>query len=141
MLQPWMGSDFTNDDLVKESSVVNDYTHVLLKKDSTEGQNIYLVESTPKPGTAVIWGKIVRWVRQNDFVPLKEEYYSDRGKLVKVLEFSDVGPVSDRVIPLTWTMVPVNKKGFSTTIRLVDVQYNQPVDENIFTLQNLKKVE
>ncbi len=139
MLQPWMGSDFANDDLVKESSIVNDYTHKIIEKNLED--DFYVVELDPKPDAAVIWGKIIRWVRIEDFVPLKEEYYNENGKLIKVLEYSDIAQVSDRVIPRTWKMIPINKPGFSTTIHLVDVQYNQPIDESTFTLTNLKKVQ
>ncbi len=141
MLQPWMGSDFANDDLVKESSIVNDYTHKIIKKETLEGQSTYIIELIPKPNAAVIWGKIVRFIRKDDYVPLKEEYYSDDGKLVKVLEYSDIAKVSERIIPRIWKMTPVHKPGHSTTVQLIDVQYNQPIDEQIFTLMNLKKIQ
>lgn len=141
MLQPWMGSDFANDDLVKESSLVHDYTHQLIDQEERNEEIYYVIELTPKAGAAVIWGKIRRWVNADNFIPLREEYYSDKGDLIKVLEFSDVAQVSDRMIPRTWTMTPFNKSGYSTTIRLVDVQYNQPIDDAIFTLTNLKKIQ
>ena len=141
MLQPWMGSDFANDDLVKESSIVNDYTHKILSMGKIDGALVYKIDFTPKPDAPVIWGKMIRWIRKNDYIPLKEEYYSDNGKLIKVLEFSDIGPVSDRTIPRTWTMTPVNKTGYSTTIHLVDVQYDQPIEEETFSLMNLKRVQ
>lgn len=141
MLQPWMGSDFANDDLVRESSIVNDYTHKILKEEIWNGQKVYIIQLLPKPAASVIWGKIILSIRKGDDVPLREEYYSDKGKLIKVLEFSDIEKVSGRVIPRLWKMTPVNKPGHSTTIRVVDVQYNQPLDQDIFTLINLKRVQ
>ena len=139
MLQPWMGSDFANDDLVKESSIVNDYNHTIAGEEKIDGNLCYKIQLIPKEGASVIWGKIMLWIRKNDFLPLKEDYYSERGKLIKVLEYSDIGVVSDRVIPKTWKMSSLIKPGHSTTIKLVDVEYNNPIDEDIFTLQNLKK--
>jgi len=141
MLQPWMGSEFANDDLVKESSIVNDYTHTIVSEKEVDGRPLCVIEFIPRPGAAVIWGKILRWVRKDDFVPLKEKYYNERGKLIKELVFSDIEQVSDRMIPKTWTMTSMIKENHITTIKLIDVQFNVPIDENIFTLTNLTKVQ
>ena len=141
MLQPWMGSDFANDDLVKESSIVNDYDHQLVSITSLDNEVAYKIELTPKSSAAVIWGKRIQWIRLEDFVPLKEEYYDDKGELIKILTYSDIGKVSDRTIPRVWTMRSFIKPGFTTTIELKDVEYNLPLQNNIFTLQNLKKIQ
>jgi outer membrane lipoprotein-sorting protein len=141
MLQPWMGSDFANDDLVKESSIVNDYTHRIIREDHVLGDTFYVIELLPKPGAPVIWGKIVRYIQKDTYLPFREEYHNEQGKLIKVLEYWNVGSVSDRKIPLIWKMIPINKPGFQTTIRLLDVQYNKPVDEQTFSLSHLKKVQ
>src|SRR3990172_4347313 len=129
MLQPWMGSDFTNDDLVKESSIINDYTHKVLATITLDDQPVYQVEALPKPDAAVVWGKIVFWVRRSDFVPLKQEYYSERGELVRVMTFSDIRPMGGRTIPTRWEMRPLSKPGNVTTIILKNVVYNCPFDD------------
>lgn len=139
MLQSWMGSDFANDDLVKESSVVNDYTHKIVEEMVVDGKPVYKIEFIPKPDAAVIWGKLFMWIRKDDFVPIKEEFYNEKGKLIKVLEYSNIAQVSDRVIPKTWKMRSIIKEDQETTIELIDVKYNEPVDDNIFSLVNLKK--
>jgi len=141
MLQPWMGSDFANDDLVKESSIVNDYTHNILAEEEVDGDIVYRIELIPKPEAAVTWGKLVYWIRKNDFVPLREEFYSDRGKLIKVLEYSGIKRMSDRVIPTIWKMIPLTKEGHQTIIEVKDVEYNQPIDEDIFSFANLKRTK
>lgn len=141
MLQPWMGSDFANDDLVKEGSVVHDYTHKILSEIDIAGESVYQIELQPNPHAPVIWGKVVKWIRKKDFVPLKEEYYNEKGKLIKILEYSDIGKVSDRTIPKTWTMSSMVKPANSTTIKLVDVKYNQPINEKIFSLTHLRKIQ
>ena len=139
MLQPWMGSDFTNDDLVKESSIINDYTHRILPTVPLDGQSVYQIEAIPKPDAAVVWGKIVYWVRSSDFVPLKQEFYSERGDLVRVMTYADVRPMGGRTIPTRWEMRPVAKPGNVTTIVMKEVAYNRPVAEEIFTQRNLQK--
>ena len=59
MLQPWKGSDFTNDDLVKESSILDDYTHKVVGATAVNGQDAYQVEATPKPDAPVVWGRVL----------------------------------------------------------------------------------
>jgi outer membrane lipoprotein-sorting protein len=139
MLQPWMGSDFTNDDLVKESSIINDYTHKILATVTLDSQSVYQVEAIPKPDAAVVWGKILYWVRSSDFVPLKQEFYSERSELVRVMTYADVRPMGGRTIPTRWEMRPVAKPGNVTTIVMKEVAYNRPVAEEIFTQRNLQK--
>lgn len=138
MFQPWMGSDFNNDDLVKESSIVYDYTHKIVAKKEIASHMIYKIELNPRPEAAVTWGKLFLWVRRSDFVPLREEFYNEHGKLIKVLEYSKIKKMSDRKIPTVWKMSSNTKKGNVTTVEVVDVVYNELLDENIFTLSNLK---
>lgn len=140
MLQPWMGSDFANDDLVKESSIVHDYTHQVMATEIKDGHKIYQIEMSPKPDAPVIWGKVLRWIREDD-VPLKEQYFNESGKLVKELAYSDIGLVSDREIPRTWVMRSLIKEGHSTTIKLIDVTYNKPIAPSIFTRAYLKRIQ
>ena len=138
MLQPWMGSDFTNDDLVKQSSAIDDYVQKVLGQETVDGQTLWKVEALPKPDAAVVWGRIIYWVRR-DFIPVKQDYYSDRGDLVRVMSFGDIRPVGGRTIPARWEMKPLGKPGNSTTVMVKDAVYNVPVDDEIFTQRNLQK--
>ena len=135
MLQPWMGSDLTNDDLVKSSSIVDDYTHRMLREED----GAWVLELLPKPESAVVWGKILYWVQKGDFVPLKEEFYDERGTLVRTMTFSDVKPVGGRSIPTRWQIRPADKPGNSTTFVIRSAVYDRPVDPEIFTQRNLQK--
>ena len=139
MLQPWLGSDFTNDDLTKESSIVTDYNHRLLGEKKVNGDDAWQVEGLPKPDAAVVWGKIVYSVRKNDYVPLKLEYYDERGDLIRELNYLDIRVMNGRLIPTRWEMVPVTKPGKKTTISVKSITYNQPVNSDVFSLRNLKQ--
>lgn len=139
MLQPWMGSDFSNDDLVKESSVIEDYKHNLVATEEFNKQSVYRIELIPKPEAAVVWGKLVYRVRVSDLMPIKLEYFDERGRLIKTLIFSDVRQIGDRLIPTKWQMFPTAKPENSTTVRIKKVTFNQPISEKIFTLRNLRK--
>ena len=139
MLQPWMGSDFTNDDLVKESSILDDYTHKVLAVATPEGDSVLQIEATPKPEAAVVWGRIVYSVRRSDNMPLKQEFFSEPGELVRVMTFTDVRSVGGRTLPARWEMRPVAKPGHVTVVVLKDAVFNQPVSEEVFTQRHLQK--
>lgn len=139
MLQPWMGSDFTNDDLVKESSLLDDYRHRIVAADTAAGAPVYVVESIPKPDAAVVWGRIIMRVRQADFLPVREEFYDERGKLVRVMTFSNIRPLGGRTIPTTWEIRPTAKPGNATTLVMTRATYDTPIPGEIFTQRNLEK--
>ncbi|HKQ29668.1 MAG TPA: outer membrane lipoprotein-sorting protein [Burkholderiales bacterium] len=139
MLQPWMGSDMTNDDLVKESSVVEDYTHTLRGTEDIEGAKAYVVESIPKPEAAVVWGKLVYKVRIADRIPLKQEFYDERGELIKVMSFMDVRALGGRTIPTRWQMQPIAKPQNRTVFVLKQITFDTPIAPEIFALRNLQK--
>ena len=139
MLQPWMGSDLTNDDLVKSSSLIDDYTQTILREEASGGAAAYVLELVPKPEAAVVWGKILYWVRKSDFIPLREEFYDERGSLVRVMTFSGVKPVGGRSIPTQWEIRPSDKPANSTTFTIKSAVYDRPMDPEVFTQRNLQK--
>jgi outer membrane lipoprotein-sorting protein len=140
MLQPWMGSDFANDDLVRESSVVYDYDHKLLSTEKVDGQDVWVVELTPKPHAGVVWDKRIMRIRPRDCIPLREEFYGKDNRLIKTLRYSKIKKISGRLIPTHWEMISEVKKGHRTIIEVDEkVVYNNPVKENTFSLQNLRK--
>ena len=139
MMQPWMGSDFTNDDLVKESSLVDDYVHRVLNTETTAGGPVYVVEAVPKPDAAVVWGRLVLKARKADFIPVSEEFYDERGQLVRVMTFSDVRSLGGRIIPTRWELRPTAKPGNWTALVLKRALYDAPIDAEVFSQRNLQK--
>jgi outer membrane lipoprotein-sorting protein len=139
MLESWMGSDFTNDDLVRESSLVNDYDH-RIDGEATQGGNVcYRIIATSKPNAPVVWDRIVLYVRKSDAIPRREEYYDDKGKLQKVLSFDEIRETSGRVYPMRWSMVSVNKTGHETVLQFTKLALDQPIPNSIFTQENLRQ--
>jgi hypothetical protein len=140
MMQPWMGSDFTNDDLVKESSLADDYTHRIIGSDTVgAGTPSYIVESIPKPDAPVVWGRIVLRVRKADFLPVREEFYDERGTLVRVMRFSDVRSLGGRTVSTRWEMRPVGKPEHVTTVVMTSATYDAQIPADVFTQRNLTK--
>ena len=78
MLQPWMGSDFTNDDLVKESSYVDDYDQQIVGTETRAGETVQKIELIPHPQAPVVWGKVIYWVRKDD-LPVEEQFLDEHG--------------------------------------------------------------
>ncbi len=141
MLQSWMGSDFTNDDLVKESSIVTDYTHKFLGEEEEAGFMAFKLELTPKPDAPVVWDKLIEWIRKDDYVPLKVQYFNERGELIRTMIFSDIKKIGDRVYPAKMELLESKKPGNSTILILSDATFDRAVKKSVFTKQNLKRAK
>ena len=141
MMQSWMGSDFTNDDLVRESSIVKDYTHKLLGEETIDGYLCYKAELIPLENAPVVWGKVLMWVSKKDFLWLKAEFYDEDGALVNTETLSDVKKMDDRVIPTRMEMIPADKKGQKTIMIFEDTKFDVPLKEDFFSIQNMKKIK
>ncbi len=140
MLQSWMGSDFTNDDLVKESSKVDDYTHSILRKEKYDGYDCYVIESIPKPDAGVVWGKIISWISEKEFYQLKAEFYDEDDYLVKTFLGIEIKKMDDRTIPTHWEMIPEDKPGEKTIMIYEKIDFNIDVKESFFSEQNMKRI-
>lgn len=142
MMQSWMGSDFTNDDLVKESSIVEDYQHQIVGQDTLQGYACHKIEMTPKPDAAVVWGKVLIWISIEEYYQLKAEYYDEDGELVQTMHLYDIQQLGDRKIPTRLEMIPADadKEGQKTVLLYEDAEFNMDIDDSFFSQQNMKRV-
>lgn len=129
MMQSWMGSDFTNDDMAKESSIVDDYTAVLKSEDTQK----YTLTLLPKEEAAVVWGKIVMEVEKEHFVPLQAMYYDEEGTQQRILYYSDVKVVGSRYFPTVMTLIPQDRENSKTVVKFDEVNFEALIDESRFT--------
>lgn len=141
MTQSWMGTDFTNDDLVKEASSVSDYDHKLLGKETITDKECYKIEMNPKPSAAIVWEKVIVWIDSEDFLQLKAEFYDEDGELVNIMNSGEVKVLGGRKITSKIEMLPVNKKGNSTIIIYNDIIFDKPINDNFFTTRNMKQLK
>jgi len=139
MLQSWMGSDFTNDDLVKTSSLSRDYTHQEEGQDTLRGEAVTKIVCHPKPDAPVVWGKVRLWLRTKDAVPLRQEYFSEHGELLKVMDGTDVRTIGEHTIPTTLTMTLPKKPTDHTTMRFEDPVFDKAIADSVFTQENLQR--
>ncbi len=139
MLQSWNGSDFTNDDLVRESSLVDDYTMKILGEEIVDDVLCWKIGLTPKPEAPVVWGSIHHWIRKIDYLPARTEYFDEKGTRVRTMSYSEIGRFGKRTIPTKWLMINDSKKGHSTEFKYLDISFDVSISDRIFSLQELER--
>ena len=140
MSQSWMGSDFTNDDLVRGVSTVDDYTHKLLESETVDGHECHVIEMIPLPETPVVYEKVVYWVAAEYYLPVKVENYDEFGDLVSTINFREIKTMDGRMFPTVWEMTPHDRSGHQTILTTTAADFSIDLDQGFFTLQNLTRV-
>jgi outer membrane lipoprotein-sorting protein len=139
MLQSWNGSDFTNDDLVRESNLNRDYSQKIVGEEKIDNEICWKIGLTPKPDAPVVWGKLFYWVRKSDFLSARIEYYDEKNTLVRHMEFSNYSEFHDRKIPAKWTMVNDSKPGHETRIEILEMKFDIKISDRTFSFRELEK--
>lgn len=140
MQDSWMGSDFSNDDLVKQSSIIDDYRHSFLEYPSKDFHKIQLI---PKPGAPVVWSKVIIYSRKKDSLPVKEEFYDHKGRLKKIMLLTNIKKMGGRVIPSRMVMGTVRngKVKSKTTMIYLSLKYNLKLKSRIFSRLQMRKYQ
>ena len=141
MSQSWMGSDFSNDDLVRESSSIDDYGHRILRDEKYQGRNAWVLELVPKPESSIVFGKVLIWVDKELFIQLKIENYDEDDSLASSILFSDIRNIGGRMLPGTLEMIPADKNSHKTILKYDNARFNLPIQDSFFSVQNLKNVK
>ncbi len=137
MMGSWMGSDFTNDDLVKESSLLEDYHARFTDEPGPPGS--FAIELIPKAETPTVWARILLWVEPKGLLPLREDYFDEKGEKVRTLLFKEVKTMGGRTFPTVMELQPLRKPGHKTLVRYIDLRFDEPLPPSVFTLQNLRR--
>ena len=140
MSQGWMGSDYTNDDILRESSVINDYTHEIVGEEMVAGRLCYKIKMIAKEEAAVIWGSQIRWIDKKDFLLLKAELYDEDNYLVRTELGEDVKTMDGRLIPTRLELIPAEEEGHKTIVEIKEIEFNKPINDSFFSQQNMKRV-
>ncbi|MBT8407903.1 MAG: outer membrane lipoprotein-sorting protein [Deltaproteobacteria bacterium] len=139
MAASWMGSHFTNDDLVKESRMADDYTFKITFSGEMEGQEIVEVTCYPKPDAAVVWGKVLVRALRQEYLPLSIKYYDEDLRLARTMTFSQVSQLGGRLLPAVVAMVPEDKPEESTVIHYKEIDFDIDLKDDFFSLRTLQK--
>jgi outer membrane lipoprotein-sorting protein len=140
MSQGWMGSDYTNDDILKESSLVNDYTHEIAGEEIIGDRLCYKIRMVAKENASVVWGHQFRWIDKKDLLVLKAELYDEDGYLVRTELGSEIKLMDGRYIPTMLELLPSDEKGNKTVVIIKEIKFNVPIEDSFFSQQNMKRV-
>ena len=139
MSSSWMGSHFTNDDLVKQSRMAEDYTFSITFEGMREEKNIVEITCFPKKNAAVVWGKVVVTVYRDDFIPLNMIYFDEDLQLSRTLDFKNIKMMGGKMIPTQMVMIPLENPGESTTVQWEEMEFNPNLDDEFFSLRKLQQ--
>jgi outer membrane lipoprotein-sorting protein len=137
MLGSWMGTDFTNDDLVKESSLRKDFTARIERR--SEAPPGWWLTLDVKPGVVGRWARIDVLV-SDERLPVEERHYDRKGRLARTMRFDDVMVLGGRRLPAHIALVPADTAGQRTDMRYLDVQFDTPLPDDTFSLSRLERV-
>ncbi|MDH5445551.1 MAG: outer membrane lipoprotein-sorting protein [Gammaproteobacteria bacterium] len=139
MMGSWMGSHFTNDDLVKESRMEEDYVPRISFEGKRDGKQVILFELKPKPDAAVVWGKMELMVTLPDYLPVYEKFYDEDQNLARTIVFEKIKTLSGKLRPSVMRLTPADKPDEYTVFIYEKLQLNIPVKDSLFSLSNLKR--
>lgn len=140
MAQSWMGTDYSNDYLVKQSSLTSDFDNTIEKDSTIDSQLCWKVILTPKENAAVVWGKVVLFIDKKNYLQLRNEYYDEDGTLLNVVSTSKIQKMGGRLIPTVFEMVPTDKPGNKTIIIYESVEFDKGLEDAFFTTTSMKQL-
>ncbi len=138
--QSWMGSDFTNDDLINQSSIVVDYKHEMVSQALVDGVETWVIDAIAKKDAPVVWSKIRLWISKASYNQRKIEFYDEFGELINTLSTWDVQALGQRMIPTRLIMAPADKAGHKTVITYQAAEFDFDIDTSFFSLANMKEL-
>ena len=145
MLQPWMGSDFTNDDVVRDSSLVDDYVPRTLGRRDLNGISLVGLELIPNEEAPVVWARVELWIEEGSWAPREFIYFDedDAGgfEAIRVMKLSEIHDVQGRPLPHLWEMIPHDKPGHTTTMRIEEAVFDEPMEDRLFSQEHLRRAE
>lgn len=139
MLQSWMGSDFTNDDVVRADSLVVDYTHAITEEPIVDGVPYWVIEAIPKPDAPVVWGRVVFTVRKQDLVADRADFYDEDGSLAKYYRTYDIEDVEGTRVATRFTMFDLTRPGHRTTLRYDRITFEPEIDQRTFSVRHMQR--
>ena len=135
----WMGSHFTNDDVVKDSSFETDYRSTISFQGERGGHRVIELTSTARPDAAVVWGKVLTEIDGKTLAPLAQRFYDEGGALIRTMVFDQPKTLGERVVPMRMRLQPEDKPKELTVIVYEEIRFGTPLEPRFFSLQNLQR--
>lgn len=141
MSQSWMGTDLSNDDLVKRSSLVDDYSSSLVKSETVAGYDCYQIKLIPSDSAEVVWGRVDIWVDKTHFNVLKQKQYDEDIELVNTMVSSKVKEMGGKTIATKMEFTPADEPKQKTKIEYLSIEFDISIPDSYFTTQYMTKVK
>ncbi|MEO0898409.1 MAG: outer membrane lipoprotein-sorting protein [Bacteroidota bacterium] len=141
MSQSWMGSDLTNDDLVREVSLITDYDHKKLADEVVDGRKCWKIELIPHDDVAIVWGKVIMVIDQKDYLQLRTEFYDEDDELINVMKASEIKTMGGRPVASKLELIPQDEEGHKTILEYKSLEFDKKVPEAFFSVQNMKRAK
>jgi hypothetical protein len=139
MLQSWMGSDFTNDDVVRSDSLVVDYTHAIIDEKDVDGVPCWVIEAIPKPEAPVVWGRVVITVRKPDLVGDRADFHDEDGTLAKYYRTFEIRDVEGTAVATRFIMYDLTRPGHSTALHYREITFQPDIEEDMFSVRRMQQ--
>lgn len=141
MSQSWMGTDLTNDDLVRETSLKDDFDKKITGSETLEGYECHVIELTPKKDVLAIWGKVIIWISKKEYLQLKTEFYDEDNKLINTIVSREIKDMGGKLMPTVMVVIPADKKGHKTIMRYTSIEFDVEIPPETFTTQYMKRLK
>lgn len=140
MSQSWMGSDLTNDDLVREVSLIEDYDSRIMGEETILGRKCWKIELIPHDDVAIVWAKVIMYIDQKDYLQMKTEFIDEDEELVNVFKATEIKEMGGRMLANKMELIPLDEDGHKTILEYQSIKFDVPMKDAFFSVQNMKRV-
>lgn len=140
MSQSWMGSDFTNDDLARANSRVEDFIQSIEGSETIDGRDCWILQLIPKDEAGVVWGKIKIWIDKEEYIQMKSEFFDEDDYLVNTMIAKDIGTLGGRTLPRSMEVIPADEEGHKTVIEYLSLNFDKAIKDSFYSQQNMKRI-
>lgn len=140
MMQNWMGTDFTNDDLVQRSSITDDYANTVIGNEIIDGLDCWIIELIPNEDAAVVWGKLVMWIDKKDYMQLKTQFFDEYDEMVSIMTGKAIKNFDGKKLPAIIEFVPLDKEGNKTIVERLVWKFDIDINERFFLPNYMKNL-
>ena len=140
MMQNWMGTDFTNDDLVQRSSITDDYTNTIIGNKIIDGLDCWIIELIPNEDAAVVWGKLMMWIDKRDYMQLKTQFFDEYDEMISIMTGKAIKSFDGKKLPAIIEFVPLDKEGNKTIVERLVWKFDIDINERYFLPNYMKNL-
>ena len=140
MMQNWMGTDFTNDDLVQRSSITDDYTNTIIGEETIDDLDCWIIQLIPKEDAPVVWGKLIMWIDKKDYMQLKTQFFDEYDDMVNVMNSKIIKNFGGKKLPSVIEFEPIEKEGNKTIVERLIWKFDIDINERFFMPNYMKNL-